>query len=198
VSRDGNAGGMRFIDNEANVVCRINVLLRVDNNFDYLRSKIDVLAYCSPELVAGVRERVFGILQQLSIRGSVPELTAKGSDDPASVNNVWAGNDTETDCFGKICIKIISCIAHVADRGETCLQHFASVLRAKNRAESLPPLDRHDPKISKIPLIVDCCAKVGMRIHQSWKHRVITKVDGYGAGWNLNACADGGDFPSLD
>src|SRR5881275_1320897 len=98
-------------------------------------------------------------------RSRIPELSAIGGDDPACVDNVWAGNDAEADGFGKICIKKIACVAHVADRGETCVQHLASVLRAENRTESLAPLERHDPKIAQIPFVIDCCAEVGMRVN---------------------------------
>ena len=48
VSCDRNTSGMRFINDEANVICRVNVRLGVDNNFDYLRPKINVLANGAP------------------------------------------------------------------------------------------------------------------------------------------------------
>jgi len=60
------------------------------------------------------------------------------------------------------------------------------VLRAEDRSEALASLERHDPKIPKIPFVVHRCAEMGMSIDKSREDRVVAQVDGFSAGRNLD------------
>src|SRR5262245_23378094 len=86
-----------FFDDVFNVVNRINILLVVNDNFDYQGAELNVLANCFSNFVARVREKILGTAELLTFRLQII-LSAKRRNNSSGINYRWTRNYVVFDC----------------------------------------------------------------------------------------------------
>ena len=144
----------RLLDNETNVVLRVDVWLVIHRHLDDARAEVDVLPDRLSHLVARIGEEVLR-LGEPPLVGLQAELAAERGDDPTGIQERRTDDHAVLDGPTNARTGIVALVADVAHRREAGFEHRAGIHDALDGAERVRILQCGEEVIAGVTPHVD-------------------------------------------